>query len=1102
MNEKITGPHVNIAGLRVLIVEDDALTLNVMRNYLERQGLEVMTANNGKLGLELFRQNRPQIVISDIRMPEMDGISMCRAIREIDAETHIILTTAHNESELLMEAIDLGAVKYVLKPVDPLALIRTIELIASLIDKKRILESRLQTMGAFINAAEYEAEKLQSYVRRTMEIDRQKEYPCVRNLYIPMGDVSGDFFCVENFGDTIYAIVADGTGHGASAVLPALQVPHIFRKQVHQGFSLLTIADVINRSLHDKNLAEHFLAATLVRLNYREGFIEVLNCGNPDALLLNQEGRLLQQFGSNSFALGMVNVDDFDADIQRYEYTQPASLYVFTDGLPDTLNHTHTLGFDLTQVFAQLEPAALFDQLVARVNAITAQKKFDDLTLLEIRFAAGKTQPQAMLPPLSGASKQPLPAASSMTEEARLKKMSVLFVEDDDDTFEYMSRYLHRRVGILHTARDGAEGLQKFTEHRPQLVISDISMPILSGFSMAQAIRSIDEDVPIILISAAMEAESVENMLDMNVTKFLLKPIDINRLRQALVESVNRFDKTFDIKLSASVFMNTPLAISITSMGRDIIAVNPAFCSITGYAEDEVLGRNPRILSSGKHDDVFYQKMWASINTTGNWSGELWNRRKNGELFLEWITISAVKNASGEVIHYVSIFADITERNAADAKIRHLAQHDSLTNLPNRVLFMDRVNQTLLQARREKESVAIMMLDVDHFKTINDTLGYSAGDGLLCTLAATLLDCVRATDTVCRLGADGFAILLSNAGSREMIERLASKIIGAVNISRPVSGMDLQVGISIGISIYPADGDDAETLVKHAESALHAAKQGGRNHYRFFDATQSDQGKRLLAIQQGMRSGLIKNEFSMVYQPKYSQSKKCIVGAEALIRWSSPTLGNVSPVEFIPVAEETGFIVNIGEWVIATVFKQVAAWKSQGIPLVPIAINISPRHFQRGQVIPALLQALKYNGLGAELFQIELTEGVVMNDSETTMRNLLELRKHGFKISIDDFGTGYSSLSYLRRLPIDELKIDRAFVMEISDALDAKDLLSVTAIPLSIIQLAKNLNFTVVAEGVETEAQQAFLARNGCDVIQGYLFSKPVPPEAFAALLQ
>lgn len=1082
--------------MTLLCVEDDETALSVIANYLVRQGAKVLTARNGRQGLDLFLQHRPQMVISDINMPEMDGIAMCRAIREADQDVIIIIMSAYNEPEMLLKSIDFGVTKYLLKPVKLAELKSQAMSSALLLRTKDALEAKLSEMSDIVSNAEYEGEKLQSYIVRYMGTDHVDEAAGVRNIYVPKGEVSGDFFCIEHFDDTIYAIVADGSGHGLSAILPALQAPRIFRSQAKLGYSLSSIADSINRALHEQNLAEHFMAATLVRMNYREGFIEVLNCGNPSAVLVSEAGEVLQEFNSHELALGILDADSFDVDIRRYECKQKARIYLSTDGLADSLNAANGGTFELAHFFDATN--ASFDDLVKIIDELPAQKRVDDITLLKIQF-----QPSSVADDVSSPETvmQMQPGLAVLDDiDSTLSKINVLLVEDNPETLEYLSRYLGRRVGQLHHAHDGAEGLRIFKEYRPQLVIADIKMPHMDGIAMVEAIRKIDPDVPIIIISGSLEQSNVEDMLNLKVSKFLQKPIEIDKLKDAINECMRQFDSIFGIKLSASVFMTSPLAISITGKNREILAVNPAFCQITGYTQAEVIGHNPKILSSGKHDETFYRTMWDGINTKGSWSGEIWNRRKSGEIFLEWITINEVRRDDNEIAHYVAIFSDITERNAAEAKIRHLAQHDSLTNLPNRILFMDRVRQALLHAQREKEILAIMFLDIDHFKTINDTLGHSAGDELLCTVARDLTCSVRDTDTVSRMGGDEFAILLPEAGSREMISRIAGKISAATNRTRPIAGQELQVGISIGISVYPNDGADAESLIKHADSAMYHSKRSGRNHHRFFESGQDGTEKRLLAIQQGMRSGLYNDEFSMVYQPKYSLSKKAVVGAEALLRWNSSSLGNVSPAEFIPIAEETGFIVDIGAWVINAVSVQIAAWNKFNMRPGPVAINISPLHFHRGNVLSSLLHAIEINKLSSAAIKIELTEGIVMKDSEATLGNLLELKSHGFDISIDDFGTGYSSLNYLRRLPIDELKIDRSFIMEIGNEVKPADK-SVTAIPMAIIQLAKSLGLSLVAEGVETETQKAFLEENGCDQFQGYLFCKPLPPDEFATFV-
>lgn len=1082
--------------LTVLYVEDEDEARGNLARYLSRRVGSLHTASNGQAGLDMFIEQHPQLVISDIRMPLMDGIAMCQAIRKQDPQAAIIMLTAHNESESLLSSIDMGVTKYIIKPVNLNLLMEAIDGIATALEQERQQECRMQKMSSFISEVEYENEKVNSYVAKYFDGNHRDKLPNIRHLNIPKGAVSGDFFCIAQHGQTLYALIADGAGHGLAAVVPALHVPRIFMEQAGQGFSLLTIADEINRELFKQHITGHFVAATLVRMNQEERFIEVLNCGNPPALLVGSGGGLLREFQSNTFALGMINGDRFDAVVEHFKLDHPARLYVFTDGLGDTLQAADA-ALDYTallRLFSETRPAVTFDGVEKRVRSALVQSQPDDVTLLEILYEA-TPHPTFTAPAPSAEIMQT--AQTPAADMARIKFFSMLLVEDDDITRDAAAQYLDRRVGILYTASNGLDGLKLFQEHRPQLVVADILMPVMDGIAMIRQIRLIDKEVPIIVCTGSSAPEYAELMVNMGVTRLLPKPLNVRTLVEVIADCIKQFDTVFDMRNSASVFHNSSLAIMLANKDGRIISVNPAFCRITGYAQQEIIGRNLRLLGSGKHDEGFYRVLWDSLRETGAWSGEIWNRRKNGDLSLEWLTINAATDATGEVMHYLAVFSDVTERHAVEEKINHLEYHDSLTGLPNRLLFHDRLRQALIQAQRNKGNVALLLLDLDNFKDINDALGQDVGDALLRSVTQRLLGCVRHSDTVCRLGGDEFGILLTNLVSQGIASRLAEKIIEAIKLPHDFADREVTVSSSIGVSLYPYDGKAVETLIKCADSAMHQAKKDGKDNYRFFDKSLGQAAERSLTVQQNLCSGLHNQEFFMLYQPQYSLRTGNVVGAEALIRWDSPILGSVAPTEFIPVAEEYGLVIELSEWVIETVCAQMAKWKQAGLPQIPVSINISPMHFQHGNLVQSLEQALEKWSIAPELLHIEVTEGIMMSHSETAINIFNQLKAMGMYISIDDFGTGFSSLSYLGKMPISQLKIDRSFVKELPESGDASDICK-TAIPQSIIQLAKDLELDIVAEGVETESQKLFLHKNGCDVVQGFLFSRPLSAERFA----
>ena len=559
--------------------------------------------------------------------------------------------------------------------------------------------------------------------------------------------------------------------------------------------------------------------------------------------------------------------------------------------------------------------------------------------------------------------------------------------------------------------------------------------------------------------------------------------------------AIERKNAEMQLQLVSKVFDQVGEVIMITDQHSRLVRVNNAFTRITGYTEAEALGKNPSMLSSGRQDRDFYRAMWQAIASQGQWHGEVWNRRKDGTLYPGWLSISQLRDAQAQVTNYVAIATDITQRKADEEHIRILADFDPLTGLPNRRLLQDRLQTELGHAQRSHESLAVMFLDLDRFKNVNDSLGHQVGDALLIQVTLRLQQTLREQDTISRLGGDEFVILCPDTDAAGAAH-VARKLLEATAPRYVIGQQELAITFSIGIALYPADGDTFETLSMRADAAMYRAKQSGRNAYRFFTAEMQAQSTRALQLENALSRALEQEQLHLVYQPQVSLHDGSIVGAEALLRWTHPTLGSVSPAEFIPIAEDSGLILSIGAWVLRTAAWQLRAWRDAGLPVQQMAVNLSAVQFRHANLPELVSSILADAGLPPQCLELELTEGVAMNDPLGAIAIMDELHQRGVRMAIDDFGTGYSSLSYLKRFQVYKLKIDQSFVRDITDDPDDK------AIVAAIIGLAHSLGFATIAEGVETQAQLAFLRDQGCDEVQGYFYSKPLSPAHFEAFVR
>jgi diguanylate cyclase (GGDEF)-like protein/PAS domain S-box-containing protein len=530
------------------------------------------------------------------------------------------------------------------------------------------------------------------------------------------------------------------------------------------------------------------------------------------------------------------------------------------------------------------------------------------------------------------------------------------------------------------------------------------------------------------------------------------------------------------------VFEHSRNAMLLMDNGYRVLAMNQAFSDLSGYAQQDVIGRELPGLRLGAHDAEFYRRIRDYVTSHGHWEGEVWGVRLNGDMYPLWASVTAIRDGQGDITSYMAVLSDITERKRIEAQTRHQAEHDALTDLPNRVLLLDRLHQALAATRRQHTQFALMFLDLDRFKEINDTHGHKAGDVVLRELAGRLVHCVRGVDTVSRLGGDEFVVLLPDIGGADHAAHVAATMMQAVARPVPVGEQELLLSVSIGIAMSPGDGTDEDTLLHHADVAMYHAKQNGRNGFQFFSPEMNAHVVERVQLENQLRRALDNDEFVLEYQPEIDIDSGRTIGVEALIRWRHPERGLLMPVDFIPVAEESGLIVPIGQWVLRQACRQARVWRDEGFPVV-VAVNLSGAQFIHNNLLHYVDDALAESKLAPEFLDLEITEGIIMKGNDAAIATLKELRQRGVRLTIDDFGTGFSNLSSLRRFPLSKLKIDRSFIDDITGNPEGAEMIP------AIIAVARSLKLKVSAEGVETAAQLRFLRQHGCDEYQGFLAS-------------
>jgi diguanylate cyclase (GGDEF)-like protein/PAS domain S-box-containing protein len=682
--------------------------------------------------------------------------------------------------------------------------------------------------------------------------------------------------------------------------------------------------------------------------------------------------------------------------------------------------------------------------------------------------------------------------------------MDVLLVEDDPQMGALLQRVLESRGHTVTRIADGKSGWESYQSQSFPMVILDWMLPGMDGLEVCRKIRSSPKGAGslVLMITARTNPGDLEQVMAAGADDYLAKPVDLDLLNirlsiveQRVISLRRQRDAEAELRIAAVAFESQESLI-ITDVNGVILRVNRAFVDETGYTAEEAVGKTPSLFKSGQHNADFYRAMWEAIHRTGKWQGEILDRRKNGEIYPKWLTITAVQREGGVVTHYVGSHIDISERKAAEERALYLARHDSLTGLHNRSSLYESLQQALNLAKRNERLLALMLIDLDNFKAINDTLGHAVGDQLLVQVAQRLGASVRQSDFVVRLGGDEFVILMPEIDSPSDVAYVADKVLSVISEPYLIDGQKLRTSPSIGICLYPDDATDDQDLIKKADVAMYHAKSHGRGNYQFFNEGMQQAALWRTGIERDLRIALEQQQFVLHYQPQLDLRTGQLMGVEALVRWQHPERGLVSPMEFIPIAEETGLIIPIGDWVLCEACRQLAEWRAGGIEHIRMSVNLAASQFIDHKMPARIQEIMALNGLPVGSLDLEVTESMTMGAPADAIETMKAMIDHGQSLSLDDFGTGYSSLSYLKLFPISTLKIDRSFVKDIETDSNDASICDITVL------LAHKLGMKVVAEGVETEAQLKYLLSIGCEKIQGFLISKPLPAEMAEAFIR
>ncbi|MEO5339494.1 MAG: EAL domain-containing protein [Magnetococcus sp. MYC-9] len=715
----------------------------------------------------------------------------------------------------------------------------------------------------------------------------------------------------------------------------------------------------------------------------------------------------------------------------------------------------------------------------------------------------------------------------------------VMVVDDDEDVHRLTRlvlrdlRFEQRALSLLH-AYSGAEAYALMAEH-PETAVLLLDVVMESDHAGLQLVREIREKLQnhrvriILRTGQAGQAPEVKVIAEYDINDYREKTdLTSQKLISAVTVALRGFRDLLTIqrlsyqkreteerlKMATSVFAGALSAaeqqlnvtqmvlehavegVMITDQRGTILAVNPAFSTITGFSSAEAVGQTPRILRSNRQDRGFYETMWQSIAEHGHWKGEMWNRRKNGEAYPQFITITAIRDQNGQASRYISVAHDLTPLQARDQALFYAGQHDTLTGLPNRELFLDRLAQAIGHANRNNSKILVLFANIDRFQNINNQFGYRCGDQLLQEVASRLGEFIREGDTLARMGGDVFAFILREIKQPADALAVVNKLVRSLTRPFVMEQTELCITVSIGITLHPDDGEQPLALIKNAEIALNRAQASGHDTYQFYKSDMGEQVDRRLLLEKNLRSALENEEFILYYQPKVAVKSRRIVAMEALVRWNHPQSGMISPGEFIPVAEESGLIIPLGEWILTTACRQTRLWLEAGHGPLRVAVNLSARQFRQPGLCAMIANVLQETGLSPECLDLEITESMMVDNVEVAIQALAQLRALGLSITMDDFGTGYSSLSYLKRFPIQTIKIDQSFVRDLPN--NANDV----AIVQTIIAMGRSLRLLTVAEGVETREQWDFLEQSQVDEIQGFFYSRPLPADAFVRFLQ